>query len=78
MVVENLEERFQEVEGLIDRRAAAMLHRRYGLWGACQIELAAEALPTTPALLNPGPFPGEQGTIPGTGELTCETAPRGL
>ena len=31
MAVENLEERFQEAEGLIDSRAAAMLLRRYGL-----------------------------------------------
>ncbi len=31
MAVENLQERFQEDEGLIDRRAVAVLLRRYGL-----------------------------------------------
>jgi len=31
MAIENLEERFQEAEGLIDRRAVAMLRRRYGM-----------------------------------------------
>jgi len=30
MAIENLEERFQETEGLIDRRAVAMLLRQYG------------------------------------------------
>jgi uncharacterized Ntn-hydrolase superfamily protein len=33
MAIENLEERFQESKGMIDRRAAAMLLRRYGLDG---------------------------------------------
>jgi hypothetical protein len=31
MAAENLEDRFRESEGLIDRRAVAMLLRRYGL-----------------------------------------------
>jgi uncharacterized Ntn-hydrolase superfamily protein len=36
MTVENLQERFQEDEGLIDRRAVAVLLRRYGLQNTCE------------------------------------------